>query len=170
MIKPPQYIPDSISPIPETVAIKHVFDIHYGLRGPIDIGNCPSGRRMFFSTSGGVFEGPDIKGKILPDGVDWILTGTNLVSNVDAGVLMQTDDGVVIMARWLGKVRAEPGVLASITDPDKRGDIAASSVYFRTTPVFETSSEKYSWLMQSTFIASAQFTKEGICYRVMRLK
>ena len=45
-----------------------------GLVGPPrDIGTTPRGTRRFYSAIGGSFEGPRLRGQVLPDGGDWLL-------------------------------------------------------------------------------------------------
>ncbi len=154
---------------PINVSLTHVFDIQYNLRAPIDFGVTPLGQRIFFSTSGGVFQGPDIKGTVLPHGNDWTLTGTNGVTQIDVRILLETDDDVMIHASWVGKVCMDPDLKPLTVNPDKRGSLSAESVYFRATPLFETSAPTYAWLMQHVFVASARFTRDGLYYRVLRV-
>ena len=48
------------------------------LSGTLDdsqiIGNGPKGLRQIAPVTGGTFEGPKIKGKVLPFGADWLVT------------------------------------------------------------------------------------------------
>lgn len=154
---------------PAGISLTHVFDIHYGLRTPVDFGATPHGQRIFFTTSGGVFQGPGINGTVLPEGNDWTLTGGDGVTHIDVRIVLKTDDDAMIHASWVGKVRIDPEVRLFVAEPESRALIPSESVYFRTTPVFETGAQKYAWLTQHAFVASARFTREGLCYRVMRV-
>jgi hypothetical protein len=41
---------------------------------PRDIGATPRGTRRFYPAIGGSFEGSRLRGEVLPDGGDWLLT------------------------------------------------------------------------------------------------
>ena len=41
---------------------------------PRDVGASSRGTRRFFPAIGGSFEGPRLRGEVLPDGGDWLLT------------------------------------------------------------------------------------------------
>ena len=41
-----------------------------------------------------------------------------------------------------------------------------SEYYFRTTPVFETASEKYGWLNRLLAVGVGQFLPPGVAYKV----
>ena len=49
-----------------------------------------------------------------------------------------------------GSHRSRLGIIGTEDEP-----VDPSLIYFRTTPKFETGSEKYRWLMQHLFIGSA---------------
>jgi hypothetical protein len=59
--------------------------------------------------SGGSFEGPGIKGKVLAGGADRQLWRTDGVRHLDALYEMETDDGVIITVRNMVFVRETPG-------------------------------------------------------------
>jgi hypothetical protein len=48
-----------------------------------------------------------------------------------------------------------------------RGEtVDPSEVYFRTTPVFETASEKYDWLNRTVAVGIGRGTPTGVAYDV----
>lgn len=49
---------------------KYVFTLHVKLAEPIDFGNTFNGDRRLIPITGGHFEGPKIKGQIMPGGKD----------------------------------------------------------------------------------------------------
>ena len=108
-----------------------LFDMRAQLETPQMLGDTPHGNRMIFVVTGGRIEGPKINADILPSGGDWFRTRSDGVSELDVRATLKTDDGALIYVRY-------PGLLHTKT-PD-------GSQYFRTTPRFETSSEKYDWL------------------------
>lgn len=170
MTSPAPLAASDFGPAPDAVELVHLFDMHYGLSLPTDVGTVAHGRRVYFSTTGGRFEGPRLSGEILPGGSDWTLTGADGTSRIDVHLLMKTDAGALIHAEWTGKMRAAPGTFAAITDPDKRAGIDDSRVYFRTAPTFETAAKDLAWLTHMQCVASARFTRAGLSYRVMGIR
>src|ERR1700730_9600262 len=51
------------------------------------------GARRYYSAIGGSFEGPRLRGEVLPDGGDWLLTRPDGVLQQDARITLKTDDG-----------------------------------------------------------------------------
>jgi len=62
----------------------------------IKIGESKHGTRRVIPIIGGTFEGPKIKGEVLPGGEDWQLVRPDGDMEFDARYLLKTDDGVVI--------------------------------------------------------------------------
>jgi hypothetical protein len=108
-----------------------------------EIGKVPRGTRIIVPVIGGEFEGHKIKGKILPFGADWILVRPDGLEELDIRATIQTDDGELIYIYYRGIIRASPEVNDKL---DKGENVDPSEYYFRTTPIFETSSQKYGWL------------------------
>ena len=48
-------------------------------------------------------------------------------------------------------------------------DIDPSEYYFRTTPVFETGSEKYGWLNRIVAVGVGRRTETGVAYTVYEI-
>ncbi len=124
------------------------------LDNPINIGHTPYGNRTIYPIKGGSFEGPKMKGKILANGGDWLLTTDSTSSRLDVRALVQTDDDALLYITSAGFIHI---------NPDK-------SIYFRTIPIFETSAEKYKWLNHSVVVGVGVFTNEGITYKYYLIK
>src|SRR5438128_11497548 len=91
-----------------------------------------------------------IKGIVLPGGADWQLIKDNDVADINARYILETDDDALIYLSNTGMRVASKEVLKQLA----AGEIVnENEYYFRTIPVFETSSEKYGWLMKALFIA-----------------
>lgn len=131
------------------------------LEPPQMIGKTPQGNRQVFYAKGGTFEGPKLKGTILPGGGDWLRHRPDGASELDVRATMQTDDRQLIYVHYRGIIhRPERG----------KGDGGeAAATYFRTTPVFETSSEKYSWLNRIISVGVGRSVPNGAAYRVYRI-
>ena len=119
------------------------------------LGDTPYGRRRMFHFDGGSFDGPKLKGKVLPGGGGWSLIRRDDVMEVDARLILETNDNHQIYAAWKG-LRHGP---KEVMDRLYQGEIVdPGAYYFRTTPYFETSSEKYSWMNRICSIASGSLS------------
>lgn len=71
--------------------------------------------------------------------------------DIEVRIVLETDDKQMIYMHWKG-FRHGP---RDVIDRLNRGEtVDPSSYYFRTTPYFETSSEKYSWLNRICSVAT----------------
>jgi len=115
------------------------------------LGETPYGNRRIFHFDGGSFEGPKLKGKVLPGGGGSSLIRRDEVLEVDVRLSLETEDMHQISMAWKG-LRHGP---KEVMDRLYRGEIVdPRSYYFRTTPYFETSSEKYGWMNRICAIAT----------------
>jgi hypothetical protein len=119
------------------------------------LGETPYGGRRAFYFDAGSFDGPKLKGRVLPGGGGWSLIRRDDVMEVDARLILETDDNHEICMAWKGLRHGPKEVL----DRLYRGEILDSGAYyFRATPYFETSSEKYGWLNGICSIASGSLS------------
>ena len=100
-------------------------------------GKTPYGERFRVPIIGGGFEGPEIKGRILPGGADWQLLRADGYLELVADYDMETDDKVLIKVTNRGLIQTVPG--------------ADGQRYAMTTPRFEAPMGKYGWLNQLIF-------------------
>ena len=115
------------------------------------LGNTPYGVRRIARLNTGSFEGPKLKGTVLPGGGGWMLIRRDDVLEVEVRLTLETDDKQQIYMNWKG-LRHGP---KEVIDRLYRGEtVDPTSYYFRTTPYFETSSEKYNWLNRTCSIGT----------------
>ncbi|HTK64535.1 MAG TPA: DUF3237 domain-containing protein [Pseudonocardia sp.] len=98
---------------------------------------------MVFNVLDGKIEGPRLNATLRSPSGDWarIQPGGNW--RLDVRLLLETDDGVPIFMHYNGVLRMAPGLGERIAAGE---EIPGSEMYFRSSPYFETSSERYSWL------------------------
>jgi hypothetical protein len=96
----------------------------------------------------GRFEGR-ICGEVLRGGADYQIITPDGTSYLDARYVIRTDDGALILVRNHG---IRHGVIAD--DP--------SQYYFRSTPRFESSDDRYAWLNKTVVICSGARTPESV--------
>lgn len=134
---------------------------------PQKLGNVPHGTRTIVPISSGSFEGPRLRGKVLPGGGDWTLLRTDGVLELDLRLTLETDDGALIQMSSFGLRHGPPEVLAALA----RGEVVdPSSYYFRTTPRFETAHPKYAFLNRLLAVSTGNRRAEGPIYTVFEIR
>jgi len=134
---------------------------------PQSVGAVPHGARRIAPISGGVFEGPRLRGTVLPGGsADWLLLRADDVLEMDLRVTLRTDDGALISMRSFGMRHGPPDVIAAIA----RGEaVDPAAYYFRTTPRFQTAHPAYAFLNRLLAVASGDRRAEGPIYTIHEL-
>jgi hypothetical protein len=131
---------------------------------PLNVGDVPLGTRRIAPILGGHFEGPRLRGTVLPSAsADWLLLRGDAVLELDLRVTLRTDDGALISMRSFGLRHGPPEVIAAMgrgetVDPDR--------YYFRTTPRFETAHPTYAFLNRLIAVASGDRRPEGPIYTI----
>src|SRR5690349_21071215 len=69
---------------------------------PQKLGAVPHGTRVVAPIASGTFEGPRLRGKVLPGGGDWTLLRSDGVLELDLRITLQTDDGALIYMTSFG--------------------------------------------------------------------
>src|SRR5256885_9572794 len=94
-------------------------------------GAVPHGTRVIAPITGGTFEGPRLRGRVLPGGGDWTLLRSDAVLELDLRITLETDDGALISMTSFGLRHGPPEVLPALP----RGESAdPSTSYFRPAP------------------------------------
>ena len=127
------------------------------------LGAVPHGTRAIAPIAGGAFEGPRLRGKVLPGGGDWTLLRSDGVLELDLRITLETDDGALIYMTSFGLRHGPPDVLAALA----RGEpVDPSAYYFRTAPRFETSAPQYAFLNRLIAIAYGDRQPNGPIYTI----
>jgi hypothetical protein len=136
----------------EQPLLEFCFRISVDVTGGIqELGKTGKGIRRIVPITGGEFEGPGIRGKVVVGGYDWQLLRTDGVVEIDARYMLQTIDGDLITVVNTGLRHGPQDVMQQLANGD---EVDPSEYYFRSVPAFETANPKYAWLMQSVFIAN----------------
>ena len=137
------------SPPPDeaTPKIELAFSARVLLEPTREIGTTPYGIRRRIPIIGGTFEGPRIRGRIVPGGAAWQLQRADNYTLIEADYMIEADDGTQIHVRNRGLTNTRvPG---------------AKARYLRTVPEFEAPSGPHEWLNQSIFVGSLQGLQGG---------
>jgi hypothetical protein len=108
----------------KTLQSRHLFTMDATIAPEQDLGT-----RKIYNITGGTITGERLNGTVLPGGGDWVTFRADGSAVLDVRGTLQTDDGELIFVWYRGVVAP-----------------SANGLYWRTTPVFETASEKYQWL------------------------
>jgi hypothetical protein len=108
---------------------------------PYELGAGPRGTRRTFPITGGNFEGPRLRGRVLEGGGDWGLVRPDGVLELSLRATLQTDDGALIAMTF-----------EALRDGER---------YFRSVPRFEAADERYSFLNRLIAIGDDELRAPG---------
>ena len=99
---------------------RFLMTLQVAVVGAQKIGAVPHGTRVTPPIASGHFEGPRLRGKVLPGGGDWTLLRGDGVLELDLRITLTTDDGALVTSRSCRAVWTSPSVgslKASIRNP-----------------------------------------------------
>jgi len=131
--------------------------------GAQKIGAVPHGTRVIVPIASGQFEGPRLRGKVLPGGGDWTLLRVDGVLELDLRVTLETDDGALIHMSSFGLRHGPPEVIAALGRGER---VDPSAYYFRTAVRFETGHPKYAFLDRLLAVSTGDRRAEGPIYTI----
>lgn len=123
--------------------LRFVYEELVTLAANLPVGETPMGKRNIVPITGGTFEGPGLRGKIMPGGWDWQLTLPSGCFQLHADYFIKTDDGAIIHV-----------VNAGMVCPNSAGKRDA----LFTVPQFEAPKGKYDWLNGGVFVGTLEVT------------
>ena len=130
---------------------------------PQKLGAVPHGIRSIVPVTGGDFEGPRLRGKVLPGGGDWLLVRSDGVLELDLRITLETDDDALIYMTFQGLRHGPPDAIAALG----RGEVVdPARYYFRTLPRFETSTESYAYLNRVITVGVGEARPDGAIYKI----
>jgi hypothetical protein len=140
---------------------------------PLPVGRSPWRiRRVSYIARGG-FEGPRLKGQVLQGGGDWSELGQDAAGNaltfVDVRSLWRTHDSALLYVTYNGRLVIPKDVLGEFRDSAKVEELDPAKYYFRISPTFETSDEKYQWLNAMVGVGLGRRTAKGVVYDIFAL-
>ncbi len=153
------------SPAPPRLTL--AFELRATVGPPLEVGDVAQGRRRIVPITGGTFEGPGIRGKVLPGGADWQIIRADGFSELDTRYTLETDKGQIIYVQNAGIRHAPPDVMKRLL----AGEVVDPAlVYFRTVPTFETASPALQWLTRSIFVGIGERYPNDVRIRFWKLE
>jgi len=153
-------------PLLDELPVEHVFDMGVELE-PVQFIPTSTGTVMNYVAKGGSFNGPRIRGEVVPGGGDGLVVGSDQVGRVRVRATLRTDDEVLIHYTAGGVIKIPADGLERLAAGER---LPFAETYVRTTPVLETSDERYSWLSESVLIGLNELSKDHIDYRIYRVR
>ena len=131
-------------------------------------GDMSDGSRVIFRVKGGTFDGPHLKGRVVPDsGADWIRIRPDGSAILDVRFCLETHDNALLYVFWQGRFWCEPQHTDYAFDVMKEDDPqGAWRYYFRTAPLFETGDPRYAWLNNVVAVSKSRTGDGGPIHRV----
>ena len=130
------------------------------------IGAVPHGTRSVVPVTGGNFDGPQLRGKILPGGGDWLLLRSDAVLELDLRITLETDDHALIYMTFQGLRHGPPDAIAALG----RGEVVdPTRYYFRTLPRFETAAEKYAFVNRIITVGVGETRPDGATHKIYEI-
>jgi hypothetical protein len=151
---------------PAPPGLEFAFEVRAEVATPTVVGELPTGTRRIVDILGGTFEGPKLKGTVLPGGADWQLIRADGFTEIDARYTLRTDSGDLVYISNVGIRHAPPDVMRRLNagEPVDQGQI-----YFRSVPKLETAAPELQWLMRSIFIATGERYPNGVVIQFWRV-
>lgn len=135
----------------KTPELKKFATLRVQIAQPQEMGATQFGTRRVIPIIGGTVEGDGWTGKVLPGGADFQLIVSPRLSELDARYVLETDQGETIYVQNRALRAASPEVTQKII----RGEpVDPSEVYFKCTPILETSAERFQWITERLFIGT----------------
>ena len=138
------------APRPEALKSEFLMDMILETQPAVQVGP-----RTVVGVTGGTFEGPKLRGKVIGPGADWPLATSPTLRILDVRTILVTDDDQRIYMTYRGVIH---------TPPAGQGER-----YWRTVPIFETDSKKYEWLTQSVFVGVSFQVPQRVSYRIFQI-
>ena len=150
-------------------AFEYCFELRCRVDDPVQLGGQAPGEGLHFArVSGGTFEGPRLRGKVLDSGGDW-WNGRGLTVALDARYVIEAEladgtAGVEVINRGIWRTDEKTFERMLAGEP-----ITEEDLYYRTAFQFRTDHPELQWLTESQFIGYARAEPGFVIIRVFRL-
>jgi hypothetical protein len=149
-----------------TMQLEPLMTLRIHANALLEVGTGPYGTRLVSNAAGGTFEGPRLRGNVLPSGGDWLLVDAEGGWHLDVRLVLETDDGARIYVQYYGVLVMNEATNAALA---QGGSTAYGDTYFMTQLRFETGDIRYSWLNQVVAVGEGRLEPDAVEYRVLQL-
>ena len=156
----------SVIPEPlQSLRLKHLFALKLEIAAVQRIAESTAGV-VVGVVSGGLFEGPQLKGRVLPGGSDWQRVLPDGTLRLDCRIVLETTEGALIAMTYQGNRSGSAGVLARLAAGEA---VRADEYYLRINPLFETHSADHSRLNTVVAVGAGHRLPDGPLYNVFEV-
>ena len=148
------------------IRTSHLLTLKLAVSGMQPVGETPAGNRRIGLVAGGAFQGPKLRGTVLPGGADWIIVRPDGVTTLDVRIVLQTDDCATIGLTYKGLRHGPAAVMEKLNTGQP---VDPSEYYFRIAITFETAAPKYAWLNKVFGIGTGSRPPEGPVYDIFEV-
>lgn len=145
---------------------EYLFTITVTVDALHDVGTVPLGIRHLDMLGKGRFEGPRLKGEVLPGGIDQKIFRADGAMNPNVRLVLRTDDEALIYMHYTGVRYGSPAVMDRIAAGET---VDPSEYYLRNTPYFETASATYDWLNRIVSVGVGRRMPDHAAYDVFQI-
>ena len=132
----------------------------------VSMGAAPLGERRVVGILGGTFEGPGMRGEVLPGGADWQIARKDGVLDLDARYALKEQAGGLIRVVSQGYRHGSSDVLAALARGE---DVDPAKYFFRTIMRFETGAPYLEWLNKTIAVATAERKERQVLLSAYKL-
>jgi Protein of unknown function (DUF3237) len=144
-----------------------VYRLEASVGSPQDVGGTPAGHRRIVPMTGGRFDGPELRGTLLPGAsADWqiILPDGTAIGDVRYTLETQGGDLLFVQSRSVRHGSAE------VLERLGRGeDVDASQYTFRGAVTIESAAQNLEWLNKGIFVSVGGRQPGAVIYEVYLL-
>ncbi len=140
------------------------------VRGPLEAtdGSPANQRRQYWEMSRATLEGPAIRATSPMPGIDWFTPYPGSYGRPHVRLPFLTDDGALVLLEYGGIVHASEAFQRAV---EEDGSTGWDDQYMRMALTFDTTADRYAWLMQSLFLARGRLRGAlAIEYEVYRVR
>jgi hypothetical protein len=139
-----------------------VYRLEVTLGPALEFGIVAQGRRRIVPLAEGTFTGPEISGRLRPEGsADWQIVMEDGTALGDIRYTLETDAGDLLYVQSRGVRHGSAEVLARLG----RGEAVDAGEYtFRTSTQIETAAADLDWLNKGVFVSVAGRRPGGVVY------
>jgi hypothetical protein len=125
----------------------------------VSAGDTPSGEIRVIPFTHGSFEGPGLRGRLLPGGTDWQRVRSDGVLEISAHYLLETEQGERIEVISQGLRFAPPEVMARLNAGEL---VPREEYYFRTAIRLTTAAARLQHLNRMLVVSVGERTKSAV--------
>lgn len=148
----------------EAPGLEFVCELKVTTDTSLILGPTAHGTRIIIPITGGTFEGPLLKGTVLPGGADYQFADWEKGrTEIEAIYTIKTDDNVLIHIRNVGLFYVPEELRENGPWDDEK-------IYFRAAPRFEAPEDsRYNWMNNAIFICRGVPTADYVSIQVWKV-